>query len=342
MTYLFYPERVIFEEKALSYPLGDELYKKFKHANIPLEILSSMRVTNLPGKTPAEKYRRAKKIVAVTVKKSLSFSSCKPSAHYQLPLATSCPGRCEYCYLQTTLGRQPYIRVYVNIDEILEAAQKYIHKRLPEITLFEASATSDPLSLEPWTQSLFKTIEFFGRQEHGLLRFVTKFNAVDTLLTAKHNNRTHVRFSLNTHHIIKTHERGTPSLEHRLEAAAKIASAGYPLGFILAPIFVYSGWEKDYEILLKNIRTNISPPKGNMDLTFELITHRFTKKAKNIILERFPQSLLEMEEEKRQFKWGQFGYGKYLYKKEDLEQLKEFFQKKISELFPEASIEYFI
>ncbi|MDO9574315.1 MAG: spore photoproduct lyase [Candidatus Contubernalis sp.] len=342
MTYLFTPERVIFEEKALSYPLGKELYEKFNHANIPLEVISSVRVTNLPGKTPAEKYRRAKKIVAVTMKKSLSFSSCKPSAHYQIPLATSCPGRCEYCYLQTTLGRQPYIRVYVNIEEILDKAQKYIDKRLPQDTLFEASATSDPLSLEPWTQSLFKTIEFFGRQKHGLLRFVTKFTAVDTLLTAKHNNRTRVRFSLNTQHIIKTHERGTPSLEHRLEAAAKIASAGYPLGFILAPIFIYPGWEKDYEKLLKSIKKTISLPHDEIDLTFELITHRFTKKAKNIILERFPQSLLEMEENNRQFKWGQFGYGKYLYKKEDLGQLKSFFQETISQLFPQAPIEYFI
>ncbi len=341
MQYLFSPERVIFEEKALSYPLGKELYDKFSQSNIPMEIRSSMRVTDLAGKNPAEKYRRAKKILAVTVKKSLSFSTCKPSAHYQLPLSTSCPGLCEYCYLQTTLGRQPYIRVYVNIEEILETAQKYINKRIPQTTLFEASATSDPLALEPWTGSLFKTIEFFGKQEHGLLRFVTKFTAVDYILSAKHNNRTRVRFSLNTAHIIKNHERGTPSLEHRLNAAAKIASAGYPLGIILAPIFIYSGWEEDYENLLKVIKRKI-PSHQEKVLTFELITHRFTKRAKNIILERFPQSLLEMEENKRQFKWGQFGYGKFLYKKEDLGKLKNYFRENISTFFPEAKIEYFI
>lgn len=341
MQYLFSPEKVIFEEKALAYPLGKELYDTFSHSTIPLEIRPSIRVTSLPGKTPAEKYRRAKRILAVTVKKSLRFSTCKPSAHFQLPLSTSCPGLCEYCYLQTTLGKQPYLRVYVNLEEILETTQKYIDNRVPQTTLFEASATSDPLALEPWTGSLFKAIEFFGKQEHGLFRFVTKFTAVDHILSAKHNNRTRVRFSLNTPHIIKTHEKGTPSLEHRLKAAAKIASAGYPLGFILAPIFIYSGWEKDYENLLRMIKRKI-PSIHERDLTFELITHRFTKRAKNIILERFPQSLLDMEEKNRQFKWGQFGYGKYLYKKEDLEQLKGNLLESVSELFPRARIEYFI
>jgi biotin synthase-like enzyme len=41
---------------------------------------------------------------------------------------------CHYCYLQTTLGNKPYIRTYVNMDEILEQAGHYIDERKPEIT----------------------------------------------------------------------------------------------------------------------------------------------------------------------------------------------------------------
>jgi spore photoproduct lyase len=33
------------------------------------------------------------------------------------------PGMCEYCYLATTLGRRPYLRVYVNIDDVLAKAR---------------------------------------------------------------------------------------------------------------------------------------------------------------------------------------------------------------------------
>jgi len=61
------------------------------------------------------------------------------------------PGKCEYCYLLTNLGKKPYVRVYVNIEEILSAARAYIEKRKPEITVFEGAATSDPVPTEPYT-----------------------------------------------------------------------------------------------------------------------------------------------------------------------------------------------
>ena len=60
-------------------------------------------------------------------------------------------GHCHYCYLQTTLGAKPYIRVYVNMDDILEAAKQYIDEREPEITRFEA------LVLQiPWDSSILR------------------------------------------------------------------------------------------------------------------------------------------------------------------------------------------
>ncbi len=341
MNYVFTPEKVFFQEDSLSYPLGQKLYSSFKSKGIPIKIMKSIRITSLSEKTPEERYRQAKRILAVTVKKSLRFATCKPSAHFQLPLSTSCPGRCEYCYLQTTLGTQPYLRVYVNLDQVLQKAQEHIESRAPRVTLFEASATSDPVALEPWTNSLYKVIQYFGKQRYGKLRFVTKFTGVDTLIKAKHNGNTHIRFSLNSDKVIKNHEKGTPPLHQRLEAAQKIARAEYPLGFILAPLLIYPGWEKDYRTLLEVIKKKITSYEKN-NLTFELITHRFTKRAKNIILERFPGSQLQMEESKRQFKWGQFGYGKYLYLPEEREKIKSFFLENIEELFPEAHVEYFI
>ena len=80
---------------------------------------------------------------------------------------------CEYCYLATTLGRRPYLRVYVNIEEILAQAAAYISVRSPEITLFEGAATSDPVPTEYLTGLLRRTIEFFARQQYGMFRFVT-------------------------------------------------------------------------------------------------------------------------------------------------------------------------
>ena len=339
-SFTFIPKRVYFESKALDYPLGQKLHAYFKSRDIPiLRTTSHNRVTGIPGSTPAESYREAKNTLVVGVRKSKEFQTCKPSAHYQLPLATSCPGKCEYCYLQTTMGKKPYIRVYVNVEEILEKAKDYIASRKPAITYFEGSATSDPIPVEPYTHSMARTVEFFGKQEYARIRFVSKFTNIGSLLELDHGGRTHLRFSINLAEVIKKYEHATPELEERLKAAKNTLLAGYPTGLMIAPIFLEAGWEQKYGNLLGKIK-NIVPVSEK--LTFELITHRFTSRAKNNILEIYPGTELPMEEETRTFKFGQFGYGKYVYPKELMDRARKFFQNEIAHLFPQAKIEYFV
>lgn len=338
----FIPRRVLFEKDALNYPLGQKLYRQFGQEGIPVRLVASHnRVTGIPGKTPREAYLEAKRTLVVGVRRTLRFETCKPSAHYQLPLNTSCSGKCEYCYLNTTLGSRPYLRVYVNVDEILAAAGEYIKERAPEVTLFEGAATSDPIPVERYTGSLKKAVEFFGAQELGRFRFVTKFTEVDSLLDAGHRGHTRFRFSINTDRVIKKYEHDTPGIRERLEAAKKIADAGYPLGFIIAPIMVYTGWEQEYRDLMEKLRAVLGPA-AEKDITFELISHRFTARAKKRILDIFPSTTLPMEEEKRKFKYGQFGYGKYVYPKETMDRINQLFTSGLSETFPKARLEYLV
>lgn len=339
----YVPKRAFFEPKALEYPLGKELFDKLAAMNVPIEMTRSHnRVTGIPGKTSREAFREAKQTMVVGVRKTTSkFAACKPSAHYQLPLNTSCPGMCEYCYLATTLGRKPYLRVYVNIDEVLEQAKAYMNERVPEITIFEGAATSDPIPTEYLTGVLKQTIEFFGQQELGRFRFVTKFSDVDSLLEAKHNRNTRFRFSLNAASIITMFEHATPSMLERVEAAGKVARAGYPLGFIIAPIFYYPSWQNDYGELFSALDHQL-PIDARKDLTFEFITHRFTPRAKSHINNIFPGSKLPLEEKERTFKFGQFGYGKYVYSKENMAEIKSFMKEQIGRYFPEAKQEYFV
>lgn len=339
-AFTFAPKRVYFEPDALKYPLGQELHSFFTSQNIPvLRTSSHNRVTGIPGSTPAEGYREAKNTLVVGVRRSKEFQTCKPSAHYQLPLATSCPGKCEYCYLQTTLGKKPYIRVYVNVDEILNKAKKYIEKRKPEITMFEGSATSDPIPVEPYTNSMAKTVEFFGKQEFARINFVTKFTNIDSLLDLEHNKNTFMRFSINLQEYIRKFEHSTPNLDARLNAAAKIITAGYPTGLMIAPIFLEEGWQEQYSALMRTIKEAVPETNG---LTFELITHRFTARAKTNILDIYPSTELPMDENTRTFKFGQFGYGKYLYPKALMDHARDFFKDQVDSQFPGAKIKYFV
>ncbi len=338
----FQPKRVFFEQDALEYPLGDKLWRHFKKEGVELKVIGSHnRVTGIPGKTPQEAYMEAKRTFVVGVRRTLKFETCKPSAHYQLPLCTSCIGKCEYCYLNTTLGKKPYLRVYVNIEEILQRTKDYIEERKPEITYFEGAATSDPLPFEAYTGSLAKTIEFFSKEEKGRFRFVTKFTEVDSLLALVHNKHTRIRFSLNTQRIIGDYEHNTPSLQERIEAAGKVAAAGYPVGFLIAPVFVYPNWQEEYSFLLEQLEQVLSP-QSQQDLSFEIISHRFTARAKANIMQIFPFTTLPMLEEERKFKYGQFGYGKYVYPKDEMTEIKEFFTDRVEKIFPQATLNYIV
>lgn len=342
VSHIFIPKRVFIEPAALEYPLGQRLMEQFRSEGIPITTTGSHnRVTGIPGQTPQAAYSESKGTLVIGVRKGREFQTCKPSAHYQLPLVTSCPGKCEYCYLLTNLGKKPYIRVYVNIEEILERAKDYINQYLPRETIFEGAATSDPIPVERYTGALKQAIEFFGNQERARFRFVTKFVDVDSLLDIRHNGRTRFRFSLNANYVIKQFEHSTPTMYQRVEAAGKVAQAGYPLGFLVAPIVLYEGWQQGYLELFEELN-RVLDPLSRRDLTFEFITHRFTQRAKSNIENIFPKSQLDMNEETRQFKYGQFGYGKYVYPKENLAEVKEFMQGMVDRYFPSAKVEYLV
>ncbi len=337
----FEPDFVFFEPRALDYSLGEKLYKRFKELQVPIQMTTSHnQVRGIPGNTDIEKYRYAKRTLVVGVRKTLKFDPSLPSAEYALPLSTGCMGHCHYCYLQTTMGSKPYIRIYVNVEEILSQTEQYIKEREPNITRFEAACTSDPVGIEHIHGALRQSIEFMAKQPYGRLRFVTKYANVEPLLDIEHNAHTYFRFSINADYVIKSFEPGTSSFSDRIQAAGKVAKAGYPLGFIIAPIMFFEGWEDGYRNLFKQLKEQL-PIKAQKELFFELITHRFTKAAKKVILERYPNTKLEMDEEKRKLKWGRYGKFKYIYPDDIYDSLKGFMYREIREHFPNAIIEYY-
>lgn len=140
------------------------------------------------------------------------------------------------------------------------------------------------------------------------------------------------RFSINDDYIIKYFEPGTSRLDERINAAIKVAEAGYPLGFIVAPIYLHDNWKRGYHEMFEKLRDAL-PEFAKKDLTFEMIQHRFTKPAKRVIQENYPMTKLELDEEKR--KW------KYVYPDEEQEDIKDTLGGYIKKYFPEAKLEYF-
>lgn len=336
------PQRVIFEPSSLEYPLGKEIYDFFK--NKPVEIINATAknaARYIPGTTHAEKYANSKRTILITTNKINKLDVCKPSADYQFSLVSNCPGNCEYCYLQTTQGAKPYIKVFVNLEDIFNVIKDHIKQNEDKVTTFEAASLGDPLALEHITGSLAKTVEFFSELKNGRLRVVTKYNNVDSLLKINHNQKTDFRISINSDYVINNFEHNTGSLDERIEAVVKLGHAGYPIGFIVAPIMQYDNWKEEYSDLFRELENHLGTELCQKELAFELIQHRFTAAAKELILQRFPKTKLDMDEENRSLKWGRFGRYKYVYHKEQAEEIKQYLTSLISERFSKADIKYF-
>jgi spore photoproduct lyase len=337
---LFQPKRVFFEAAALNYPLGNDILNRLANTGTEIKMLPSHnRITGIPGANPQQSFLEGKQTLVIGVKKDLRFDSCKPSADFEFSMTSGCPGKCQYCYLQTHMGKKPYIKVYVNLKEIFAAIQEAAQANLPNITVFEAASTSDPLAIEHITGALGKAVEFFGGLEYARMRSVTKFTNVDSLLHLNHQRHTRFRFSLNTAGVIRKFEHNTASLQQRITAANKIAAAGYPLGFIIAPLFIYPGYEEEYADLFRELAHSLKHIPS--DLTFELISHRFTSSAKRIIMERFPGTALDLNEAARRRKFGRYGLVKYIYPETAYIRLKENIISLLQRFFPASSIEYF-
>lgn len=335
----FRPERVLVEAAARSHPVTDRVMATCEAVGIPVRLLGDRQRPTLDRDLDqGAAYRAAKRVLVLSVRKRAPLQSCRPSAHWQLPLSSSCPGLCSYCYLQTRHGKRPFVRAYVNVEEILSQAAEAIAASGDD-TSFEVAATSDPLPIEPYTGSLRRAIDWFG-VSGGRLRLVTKYAEVDGLLDADHQGRTRFRVSLAPPELAARYEGGTPPVRARLAALARMAAAGYPVGLMVAPVFALPGWREAYKALLEQAARAVG---GLSDLTLEFVTHRFTPRARDNIAAVFPDSGLPLDEtEGRSWKVGQFGYGKWVYAKDVLEELRAFCLEQAGRLFPGAEVEYVV
>ena len=308
------------------------------------------RVSLALSDDPRRAYVEAKATLAVVVAppSKRRLQPIAPSADWRVDLAEGCPAHCTYCYLAGSLKGPPITRVYANLDEILGGLPAYLGQgtitsrnagRAHEGTTFEASCYTDPLALEPLTGSLSATIAWFGRwQAAAQLRFTSKFADVAPLLGLDHAGRTRMRASINPRAFARF-EGGTSPVAARLTALRQMALAGYPVGLTIAPILAAEGWEAAYTELIDDAAASLNDVPA-LDLTVELITHRFTAGSKAVLDSWYPGSALDMSGALRTTKRTKFGTEKQVYDAATMRTLRGFFERQIAERLPAARVLY--
>ncbi len=339
------PKRLLVTPSALEWPYGAAVAERVAGLGAEVVRLRADRLTGLP-----DSYRDAKTTMAlVTASPSRRrLQPIPPSADWRFDLAEGCPAHCQYCYLAGSLAGPPIIRVYANLPEILAELAPALGQgsvtstsvaRAAEGTTYECSCYTDPLALEHLTGALATCIRHFGAWEAPVqLRFTTKFDGVGTLLDLAHAGRTRIRFSLNAVAAERL-EGGAPRITARLTALRQVALAGYKVGLTIAPILRLPEWREAYDRLVADIAVALDGVPG-LDLTAELITHRFTPKSKGVLDEWYPGSKLEMDEALRTRKLTKFGSTKWVFPKEQMAELRAAVEGSLARHLPAARVLY--
>ncbi|MBM2614586.1 radical SAM protein [Actinoplanes sp. LDG1-06] len=345
------PKRVVATPPAYDHPHGRRIMALVEAQGIEVERLKSARLTGVRGENDRQTYARAKSTLAIVVSppSRRRLQPISPSADWRFDLAEGCPAHCQYCYLAGSLSGPPVTRVYADLDDILDGLADYAGRgtvtsrraaRRDEGTTFEASCYTDPLALEHLTGSWRRAVEHFGAWDAPVqLRWTTKFADVGTFTGLPHAGRTRVRFSVNGQPVTTRMEGGTAPLPERLAALRTLALDGYPVGLTIAPIMAIDDWRRHYGALLDAVATAVDGVPG-LDLTAELITHRFTPGSKEVLLGWYPRTRIEMDEESRSRKHGKFGAVKYVYPPTVMGELRGWFESEIAARLPACRILY--
>ncbi|HEY5822626.1 MAG TPA: radical SAM protein [Propionibacteriaceae bacterium] len=348
------PKRVLVTRSASDYPHTAEILRRCEAAGVSdIELLANDRLTGLRLETERQTYAAAKNTLAVVVAppSAVKPQPIPPSADWRIDLAKGCPAHCQYCYLAGSLSGPPITRVYANLDTVLagigtHAGQGTVTsgtaERGHEGTTFELSCYTDPLGIEHVTGSLSAAIRRVGAGEFGdgvQLRFTTKFDDVAELVEIDHQRRTRVRFSVNAEEVARRFDGGTASMTRRLVALRSMALAGYRVGLTIAPVMPVPDWERGYGELLDHVAEAVRDVP-DLDLTTEIITHRFTPASKDVLLGWYPQTKLEMDTDLRTEKRSKFGGVKYVYPRATMTRMKSWFGEAVADRLPMAQLLY--
>ncbi len=325
--------KIYYEKDVNNYKLGKYLLDKYKDLE-QVEIDNHNNILEL-RKRENKDFPVMKTYLIIGVRKTQKFVTNYKVSNFLVPYTSSgCSAYCLYCYLVANYNKCAYLRLFVNIEELLDKIIKTSNKSNEEL-VFEIGSNSDLILENTITNNLKYTIETFGKNNHGYITFPTKFHYVDSILNLKHNGKTIIRVSMNPNEIIKKIELKTSQLNDRINAINKLKHAGYKVGILIAPIILVSNYKKLYKELIIKLSNELSN-EVKKDVFFEVIFMTYSFIHRRINEEAFPNSINLYDKDLMKNR----GMGKYIYKDEYKKEGEEYIKSLINEYFPSNNIIY--
>jgi len=204
----------------------------------------------------------------------------------------NCPLHCTYCILQFYLN-QPATVLYTNYDEIFLELKRKIARQPKRFFRIGTGELGDSLAIEGSVLFAKQAIRVFAEMPNVLLELKSKTTNIQDLLHLEHNVHTVLAWSLNPQEIIHQNELKTAQLIPRLEAAQKVAEAGYLLAFHVDPILFHRDWERLYSELIDELYLHVDL---RQIAWISMGSLRFPPSMKEKIIERYPNTIIPYAE----------------------------------------------
>lgn len=325
-------DKVYYEPDVLNYELGKILRSKYKDLSW-VEIESHNRIPELTAAENRE-FPKLKRLLIVGIRKTHKYVPNQKVSDWLVPYTSSgCRAMCLYCYLVCNYNKCSYLRLFVNREQMLDRLLKKSFAAEPQT--FEIGSNSDLVLENIITDNLNYTIERFSREGRGHLTFPTKFDMVKPLLNLDHKGKTIFRMSFNPQEVIRRIELGTSQLSARIHALNDVAEAGYPVGFLIAPVILVPDWKRLYSELIEQLADELSEKvkqKGFIEII--LMTYSFVHNAINS--DAFPNATKLLD---REIMTGR-GRGKYSYRNDVRAEAEDFLREKLSQYLGTMPIWY--
>jgi spore photoproduct lyase len=151
----------------------------------------------------------------------------------------------------------------------------------------------DSLALDHITNLTTELIHFFSGLSKGNLMLLTKSSNIDNLLKLEPNHKIVISWSLNPEQIINQYEKGTASLEERVEAARQCQNRGYRIRLRIDPGIYYPDWQTGYCELIEKTLSVIEPENITLGMLrllpghFQLAKNTYGNNAINLLTNNF-------------------------------------------------------
>ncbi len=294
----FKPEKILLWQKTADQPEANRIINMFPSAKINL--IEHQRLPE-SDTSPSKALLSGKRTLMIGHTSSFvgyfdgklgSNICCRP--YYKLvPVSNGCPYYCTYCYLAFVYRKfSPFIKININYDLMFKQIRKALVNSSRAIS-FNMGEMLDSLALDHITNLTTELIPFFSGFSKGYLMLLTKSSNIDNLLKVIPHHKVIVSWSLNSEQIINQYEKGTASLDERLEAARKCQDHGYRLRIRIDPGIHYPDWQTGYSKLIEKTLSAIEPENITLGMLrllpghFHLAKNMYGKNATNLLNNHF-------------------------------------------------------